>query len=243
MANDDIQSLVAKSASTDLQVLLQAKENAKRMVMDDPSQANLSALQRATKMLDDAQAQQEDKAASLPDVASVLAYLAESGRKIKQAKLYKDIKSGLLRRDKDLSFRRSNVDKYATTLPLASMPESVSRGIEDRQRRKDDAEIRIREAEARRKELAADVAEGKYVPREAVDQELAARAVALNSELKSLIEARALELIAAVGGNPNQAHHFMRTVETVVDDCFARYAQPIDIEVIHDTAEDESENA
>ena len=51
---NDVEELLARSASTDIQVLLTAKESAKRAALDEPSQANLAALDRASKMLESA---------------------------------------------------------------------------------------------------------------------------------------------------------------------------------------------
>lgn len=78
---------------------------------------------------------------------------------------------------------------------------------------------------------AADVAEGKYIPRDMVEQELAARAVTLNSGLKSAVEAQALDLIETVDGNPKQAHRFLAKMEAVIDGLSNKYAQPMEIEV------------
>ena len=54
MPEKNVEELLARSASTDVQVLLTAKENAKRAALDDPSQANLAALDRASRMLESA---------------------------------------------------------------------------------------------------------------------------------------------------------------------------------------------
>ncbi len=80
-------------------------------------------------------------------------------------------------------------------------------------------------------ELAADVAKGKYISRDMVEQELAARAVTLNSGLKSAVEAQALDLIETVDGNPKQAHRFLAKMEAVIDGLSNKYAQPMEIEV------------
>lgn len=155
-----------------------------------------------------------EKRETLKTATDVLEHLLKNGRKIKKSKLYQDIRKGILRRNADLTFSVANVNKYGTTLPMAETPEMVAQ-----------------EAEARRKELAADVAEGKYIPRDMVEQELAARAVTLNSGLKSAFEASSLDLIDAVGGDPKQAHHFLRKVEAIIDNLSNRYAQPMEIEV------------
>ena len=60
-----IESLLDQSRGTDIPVLLQAKEAAKKAVKDDPSNANLAALQRATRMLEDAQVGTTEKRETL----------------------------------------------------------------------------------------------------------------------------------------------------------------------------------
>ena len=226
-----IEAMLEQSKGTDIIVLLKAKEAAKKAVKDDPSNANLAALQRANRMLEDAQVGTTEKRETLKTATDVLEHLLKNGRKIKKSKLYQDIRKGVLRRNADLTFSVGNVDKYGTTLPMSETPELVAQDAEERVRRRDNADIRIKEAEARRKELAADVAEGKYIPREMVEQELAARAVTLNSGLKSAIEAQALDIIEVVGGDPKHAHRFLARMETLIDGLSNSYAQPLEIEV------------
>ena len=84
---NDVEELLARSASTDIQVLLTAKESAKRAALDDPSQANLAALDRASKMLESAM----EATKTLKNWQAVLDHVAENGRKLSKSKLYKDI--------------------------------------------------------------------------------------------------------------------------------------------------------
>ena len=234
-----LESLLAKSAGTDIPVLLQAKEVAKRLVKDDPSSANLSALQRATTMLENAM-QNNDGPDIFKNVGEVLAYLQESGRKIEKTKLYDDINAGLLKKT-DRRFKRRDVDRYAAKLPLSTTPDGRVKDAEDRQRRKDEAEIRIKEATAKREELKTAVMEGQYVLREQVDQELAARAMALHSGLKSQFEAAALELVTKVGGDPKKSRALVAALEEVLDAACNEYARTIEFEVILGDEEDEHE--
>ena len=152
-----------------------------------------------------------EKRETLKTATDVLEHLLKNGRKIKKSKLYQDIRKGILRRNADLSFSVGNVNKYGTTLPMAETPEMVAQEAEERVRRKDNA--------------------GKYIPRDMVEQELAARAVTLNSGLKSAVEAQALDLIETVDGNPKQAHRFLAKMEAVIDGLSNKYAQPMEIEV------------
>lgn len=158
-----VEAMLEQSKGTDILVLLKAKEAAKKAVKDDPSNANLAALQRASKMLEDAQVGTTEKRETLKTATDVLEHLLKNGRKIKKSKLYQDIRKGILRRNADLTFSVANVNKYGTTLPMAETPEMVAQEAEERVRRKDNADIRIKEAEAV-PGLAADVAEGKVHP-------------------------------------------------------------------------------
>ena len=232
-----MEALLAKSAGTDIPVLLQAKEMAKRLVKEDPSSANLSALQRATAMLEGAMKNSEG-VEIFKNVGEVLAYLQESGRQIEKSKLYADVRSGKLRKT-DKKFKRRDVDRYAASLPLSTTPDGRVKDAEDRQRRKDEAEIRIKEATAKREEIKTAVMEGQYVLREQVDQELAARAMALNSGLKSQFEAAALDLVAKVGGDPKKGRALVAALEEALDGALNEYARVIEFEVI--IGEDEVE--
>lgn len=234
-----MESLLARSAGTDIPVLLQAKEMAKRLVKDDPSSANLAALQRATTMLENAMSNNETSEI-FKNAGEVLRYLQEAGRKIEKSKLYEDIRAGLLRKDKK-QFKKRDVDRYAASLPLASTPDGRARDAEDRMRRKDEAEIRIKEATAKREEMKTAVMEGRYVLREQVDQELAARAMALHSGLKSKFEALALNMVSKVGGDPKKSRALVAAMEELLDAACGEYARALEFEVILGDDDDEHE--
>ena len=228
-----IDALLVQSKGTDIPVLLKAKEAAKKAVSEEASNINLAALQRVNKMLEAAQMTTEkNNDTILKDVQDVLLYIKnELGRKVAQNKVYTDMRKGLLKRDKSLGFNKVDVDRYATTLPMLETPAHVNRAVYDVQKRKDEADARIKEADARRKERLDLTEAGKLIPRDLVDQELAVRAVTFNASLKTNFEAKAIELIKSVNGDANLAHHFLRLVENIIDDCSNRYAEPMDIEV------------
>ncbi len=168
----------------------------------------------------------------------VLAYLQESGRKIEKSKLYEDIKAGHLKKSEG-RFRKRDIDRYAARLPLSTTPDGRVKEVEDRQRRKDEAEIRIKEATARREEIRTAVMEGQYVRREQVDQELAARAMTLASGLKSQFEAAALELVSTVGGEPKKSRALVMALEEVLDGALTEYAKTMEFEVLLGDGENE----
>jgi site-specific DNA-cytosine methylase len=239
-----IGQLLEKSRSTDIPVLLQAKETAKQMVRKDPSSANVAALSRVTAMLEDAEKAMSDT--ETPDVfksmGEVLRYLQEEkGRQIKKTKLYEDVRSGLLRKE-DRKFRRIDVDKYAGSLPLGSTPDGRVAEAEAMQRRREEAETRIQEAKARTAERKDAVMAGQFVPRADVDQELSARAATLNQGLKSKMEAAALDLVTKVGGKPKRARTLVQEMEKIIDDACAEYARVIEFEVTLYDFDDEDDD-
>ncbi|MDR2891613.1 MAG: hypothetical protein LBV80_00780 [Deltaproteobacteria bacterium] len=241
-----LEQLLEKSRSTDIPVLLQAKETAKQLVRKDPSSANVAALSRVTAMLEDAEKAMSDT--ETPDVfnsaGAVLRYLQEEkGRQIQKTKLYDDAKIGLLRKE-GRKYRRIDVDKYAASLPLSSTPDGRVAEAEALLRRREEAETRIQEARARTAERKDSIMAGQYVPRTDVDQELAARAATLNQGLKSKIEAAALDLVTKVGGKPKRARTLVQEMEKLIDDACSEYAKLIEFEVtLYDFADDDDNDS
>ena len=225
MDDSELKERLEKSSSTDLQVLVAAKERAKAAVLRESSQANLAALDRASRMLDAAM-QEQDK---LADYKAVLEYVSENGRKLAKTKLYEDVRKGRLKKQPDGSFKPRDVDKYLVSLPLAGTPEGLTEKVADRQRRKEEADIRKAEAQARREEFNLATLQGKYLPREQIASELAVRAVALRDGLKNAMESSAGDIVELVGGDPKQTSALIEFMGRLFDRTMGDYARPLDI--------------
>lgn len=227
MPEKNVEELLARSASTDVQVLLTAKENAKRAALDDPSQANLAALDRASRMLESAM----QATTNLRDWRAVLAYVSENGRKLGKTKLYNDIGLGRLKKQPDGTFKQRDVDRYMASLPMAGTPDIVAEKAADRQRRKEEADIRKAESVAEREAFDLAVKKGRYILKEQVHLELAARAVALATGLKTALEAQNLDLVATVDGNPKKGAALIERMEAILDEAFNEYSREMEFEV------------
>ena len=236
MPEKNVEELLAKSASTDVQVLLTAKENAKRAALDDPSQANLAALDRASRMLESAM----QATTNLKDYRAILTYTEENGRKLKKTKLFDDIRKGRLKKQPDGTFKQRDVDRYMASLPMAGTPDIVAEKAADRQRRKEEADIRKAEAAAEREEFDLAVKKGKFVPREQVHLELAARAGTLASGLKTTFEAQHLDLVALVDGNPKKGAALMERLEAMLDEALNEYSREMEFEVTFEAEQTEA---
>jgi hypothetical protein len=225
-----IDELLERSSSTDIPLLLKAKEEAKRLVKDDPSAANLSALDRANKMLRDAMTEQAGSK-NFQDVAAVLAYLTEEGRKVSQSQIYKDVKRGFLRREKDRTFTKRNVDVYASTLQVVSLPERETDELQVLA--KDEMTEKVARLREQREDMAFDraVKQGKYIRRDDVSLELAGRAAALNIGLRSAFHLMAPEYIKLVDGDTGKTRDLIAAFEKQLDAALTEYSRPMEFRV------------
>lgn len=228
-------ALVEMSRKNDIPALLNAKNRAQQDVYAEPSKENLAILERATAMLEKAM----DAGQNCKTWKEALKYLEEDcGRKIGKTKLFEDIKAGRLRKQPDGSFKRRDLDRYAASLPTAGTPDRVATDAARRQREKEEQEIRRIRVAADKEEFSLKIRQGQYIARDAVYLELAARAVALSSSLKTAFEAQSLDVIALVEGNPKKSGPFAERIDQIVDEAMSEYAKPVDIEV---TFTDETE--
>lgn len=246
MGRDRLEELIEQSKGSDIQALLTAKEKAKMAAATSPTPANITALDKATRMFDQAmekqamekQAMQEKTV--LTSCKDVLAYAEQQGRKIAKTKLYGDVSRGKLKKQPDGSFRVKDVDRYFLSLPSLGTPEGLAEKVADRMRRKEEADIRRAEAAARREEFDLDVRLGKYIPREQIYLELAGRAVTLRDSLKNMMETHAVDLIDMVQGDPNLSAGFLEILDRMLDECLGEYARPLSLEVEIETIDEDT---
>lgn len=177
---------------------------------------------------------------NLRDWRAVLAHVEENGRKLGKTKMFEDIKKGRLKKQPDGTFKQRDVDRYMASLPMAGTPDIVAEKAADRQRRKEEADIRKAEAAAEREEFDLAVKKGRFVPREQVHLELAARAVTLASGLKTAFEAQHLDLVALVDGNPKKGAALVERLEAMLDESLNEYSREMEFEVAFEAEQTEA---
>lgn len=229
MPDNEMEELLEKSASTDPKVALTLKENAKRAVLEDPTNpVKIAAFERASKLVESVM----QTKANLKDYRAVLDYAEECGRKLGKTKLFEDINKGRLKKQADGTFKQRDVDRYMASLKMAGTGDAVAERAADRQRRKEEADIRKAEASAKREEFDLAVKMGKFVPRDQVHAELAARAVTLSTGIKTAFEAKSLDIVSIVDGNPKKASSLIEYLETLLDEAFNEYSREMEFEVV-----------
>lgn len=215
----------------DEQVRAIALKKAQEKYAQNPTEANRKAYESAQAAWREVSGQ-EDGAPRRPltSVAEVLDYLEKAGRKVKKTKLYEDIKKGILPRkvvDSKAVFRPVDVDRYATTLPLAVVPERQQQEVEDLARVKLAAEIDKLRAQRETIEFDRQIKAGKYVLRMDVALELAARASELDRALRSTFRLFVADFIRLCGGDGTKDETVATEFEKILDAALTEFSRPV----------------
>ena len=171
------------------------------------------------------------------NLRAVARYLAEEGWQVTERTVYNHGKRGLIRPNKDTGiYEIKAVNRYAVThLPLMETKEKL--GAEDLSRKKTMAEVAKLTEQAKLAQIKRFAEEGKYIPREDLEMELAARAAILENSLKYMVQSKAAEWIEAVEGNTTLRAELIRVMNEDVDRMLNEFASTREFHVIFEKNE------
>jgi len=162
----------------------------------------------------------------------VLTWLQENGWQVSRSGFYKHFREGKLRPEQDGTFTLTAVEKYAKTfLKRASTGKKVRVAIDDLLRKKAGLEVRSLEIKTAREEFKRGIEEGKYIPRDQLELELAARAAVLDAGLTHLFQSQAGALIEVASGDPRKTAEVVHRLIAEKDRFLNQYAAPIEFTV------------
>lgn len=171
-------------------------------------------------------------------VDQVIDYLVETGWKATAPTVYRHRKQGKFLSKDDGRFRQKDVDRYAKTwLKRQSTGKKVKELEDELQRKKLEQELKNLEIEFKRKEHQLGREQGKYIEREKMEIELAARAGILEAGLKHWIQSRVAEWIRTAGGDLKKAGELINAMIRDLDEHINSYAQAKEFEVVIDADE------
>lgn len=214
-------------------VLMNSANEYQKKLKEDPTNIQVQkALEKVMSQLEKLNPAKEieKKDRVFENAIEVLNYLSEKGFQAHKSKFYRDLNKDLIKRNEDGTFPQDAVDEYARTLKpkkeraggnLASHQKDIKRKL--------DAEIRLKEAQAKTAEHKLEILEGKFVLKTDVWLELAARAVAFRNSLKNEYESRILEMIGIVEGDTSRSEDLLQWLCGVIDYSLSEYAKPLDI--------------
>lgn len=163
----------------------------------------------------------------------VLAYLKAGGYKIEKSALSNHVlKRKLIR--KSGVFRRKDVDSYAD---LHLQSGATGQTAADKktialQERKLKAECLRTEEQALKAKIEREASEGKLIPRDDVELELAGRAVALEAGYDHMVYTMASGLVELVGGDQAKVDRLITAMLEAKDEWLNQYASTADFVVV-----------
>jgi len=233
--------LIKKSSATDLQLLITVKENAKRKLLDDPTQADIAAYERAAQTLERFLKREESDALLFKNRTEVLKYLKKQGYKIGKSKLYNDAAAGWLRVQDDGSILEKDLTRYikrAGLVKLSAIKKDQPDSLAQLKATHELEKLKEQIAELRFKR---EVAQGKYIPRDQFEMEIASRLVVLEAGLRHFIQSNLVEWVELAEGKTSQVAALREAMNAGLDEQFNEFADMERFQVI--ITEDEADAA
>ena len=207
-----------------------------------PTAANLrdwEAAQAALAKFAEQLGVQDDAERPFPTIADVLEHLKEKGWSVTKTSLYRHHKEGKFLPQRDGSYARKDIDKYARTwLKQKSTGKKIREKIDYLQEINLQYDRDLKELKIRREKIATLKDEGLYIPKELMEVELAARAGILNAGLKHWIQSRAADWIRAGGGDTKHAGELINLMSRDLDEHINSYASALEYELVVDAEEE-----
>jgi len=233
---DSLLALATETEQYQLKVFYNASIKVLKEYQVNSTSSKLKDLQSTETALEEFAGALEAKYApdtmTFPNRLAVTEYLKANGWKISKSTLYnKSGKAKLLPRDDGL-FYLKDVNKYARDFlkrqDTGQRPQEEQDGL---QRKKTGLEIEKLEEEVARSRHKREVEEGKYIPRDQLELELASRAAVLDAGLTHLFQSQAGELIEISGGDPRKTAEVVHHLVEAKDRFLNQYAAAIDFTV------------
>ena len=156
--------------------------------------------------------------------AEVFRFLKDTGWQVSERTFYRHVSDGKLKKNREGWFTASSVKKYAETWSIRPSGKKVAEEVEDLAAMKTRAEIERINTTRQREQFRLDIEQGKYMPRDTIEMELAGRAVAMEAGFDHLIYTRAAEWTALVGGDQARADLLIASLMAAKDEWLNAYA-------------------
>lgn len=133
------------------------------------------------------------------NVLEIVDYLKAEGWKISKSTIYNHVKDGRLRPGDDGKFKSSTVDRYVLNQRTKRVDggNAFDRLAEEKQRIQNRKDI----AQAELWELKNKIAQGRYVPKDTFELELAHRAMIFKADIETFCRAQAGAIIRLTDGD------------------------------------------
>ena len=194
----ELGSMIDQLKDNDVKIKIQIANAAQKELAEDPkNKEKLAKYEHAMRELRKISPQSAGVSTkNFKSRTEVLEYLQNQGIKIGKTTLGEDIRKGILKKQSDKSFSFQDVNIYAINMKAKQQP--LADDIMERAKRKEEAEIRIKEGQAELIEKKLGVYTEKYILKTQANAENAAKIVVLDYTIKNNIEAQISSIMADV---------------------------------------------
>jgi hypothetical protein len=203
---------------------------------DAQDKSTLQALDQAKKslsaLLNDIESRNAGRAGDELFANLLLAtqYLQKAGWRVAKTKVYKDGRAGKLRVNPDKTTFKSELDAYAHKYLSRSVVPDFDQ-VDDLLRIEKECQIQLLKTREKKLAFEADLAQGKYLDRDAVLLEWSVKLGLLEAYLKNAARTNAVEWTIAVKGDPDRADIMYGMIAAVVDAVLEQLADLQEIKV------------
>jgi len=171
------------------------------------------------------------------NLRAVARYLQEEGWQVAERTVYNHGRRGLIRPDKQTGmYDARHVNRYAAThLPMRETRTKLD--AEDLARKKTMAEVAKLTEQAKLAQIKRFAEEGKYIPRDDLEMELAARAAVVENSIKYMVQSRAGEWIELVEGNTKRRGDLISVLNEDFDKMMNEFASTREFHVLFEKTE------
>lgn len=164
-------------------------------------------------------------------------YLKKRGYKISVGKFYTHCKQGHVQIEPDGTITSDSLNRYVRQQGLQRLglddPANESLGqLQEEKLRKEVERLKI---DGEMKQFQFEREQGKYIPRELLDLELASRAGVFDSGLKQKIKERGPDLVYAAGGQPGNVQDLVAMLIEMIDECLNEFSRMDRFQVIFES--------
>jgi hypothetical protein len=166
-------------------------------------------------------------------------YLNAEGYKVSKSKIYRDADEGKITREPDGTVTAEAAQEYAKTHLVRSDAVHTKEELKNLQATKLKKAIRNQDIDYARKKFDLEKEQGRYIPKEEFEAEMAARAAILDSGFRNLFNSRVREWITLVEGNPDRQADFLDVLNRNLDEQLTTYATTKVFQVIFEDKDDD----
>lgn len=242
---DKLLTLASEAEQYQLKVFYNASIKMLKEYQVNSTATKLKDMQAADAALEEFASGLEEKYApdtmTFPNRLAVAEYLKANGWKVSKSTLYNRTgKAKLVPREDGLYYLK-DVKKYARFfLKRQDTGQRVQEQLDEQQRKKMRLEIEKLEEDVARSRMKRQVEEGKYIPRDQIELELAGRAAVLDAGLTHLFQSQAGALIEVAGGDPRKTAEVIHRLIEEKNRFLNQYAAAIDftVEIVGEETEE-----